>query len=301
MPKTGITPKDVQVVEVHDCFSANELVTYEALGLCPEGKAGEYIDKNEFTYGGKYVVNPSGGLISKGHPLGATGFAQCAELCWQLRGMADKRQVQGAKIALQHNLGLGGACVLAVYKKYNTAKGNPRPDQTSDPDQLELMEKGQCPHSAGQTKPADGGKCPVSGKEGKCPHSGESKEETKGSSSNNLKSAKIFNSMGDLLKANGKNICTKVNAIFNFEVLKAPDDKSPTVYTIDMKNSPGCIKEGRHEKPDATFTMADENILLMHDGKLNPQQAFMQGKMKIKGNMAAAMKFTPDLMAKPKL
>eukprot|EP00349_Pseudokeronopsis_sp_Brazil_P005648 CAMPEP_0202962770 /NCGR_PEP_ID=MMETSP1396-20130829/6832_1 /ASSEMBLY_ACC=CAM_ASM_000872 /TAXON_ID= /ORGANISM="Pseudokeronopsis sp., Strain Brazil" /LENGTH=109 /DNA_ID=CAMNT_0049683533 /DNA_START=825 /DNA_END=1154 /DNA_ORIENTATION=- len=91
--KTGYGPGDVQVVELHDCFSANELITYEALGLCPEGKAGEAIDRGDFTYGGKVVVNPSGGLISKGHPLGATGLAQCAELCWQLRGMADKRQV----------------------------------------------------------------------------------------------------------------------------------------------------------------------------------------------------------------
>jgi sterol carrier protein 2 len=96
----GITPKDVNVVELHDCFAANELVTYEALGLCPVGKAGEAIDRNDFTYGGKCVVNPSGGLISKGHPLGATGLAQCAELCWQVRGMADKRQVNDCKIAL---------------------------------------------------------------------------------------------------------------------------------------------------------------------------------------------------------
>ena len=79
---TGKGPKDVQVIELHDCFAANELVTYEALGLCAEGKAGESIDKGDFTYGGKFVVNPSGGLISKGHPLGATGLAQCAELCW---------------------------------------------------------------------------------------------------------------------------------------------------------------------------------------------------------------------------
>jgi len=107
--------------------------------------------------------------------------------------------------------------------------------------------------------------------------------------------------MGDLLKANGKAICTKVNAVFNFEVLKNSDDKNPTVWTVDMKNSPGEIKSGRHEKPDATFTMLDENIVLMSEGKLNGQQAFMQGKMKIKGNMAAAMKFTPDLLQRPKL
>ena len=90
--QAGVTPSQVNVVELHDCFSANELITYEALGLCDEGKAGEAIDGNDFTYGGKRcVVNPSGGLISKGHPLGATGLAQCAELCWQLRGMAMKR------------------------------------------------------------------------------------------------------------------------------------------------------------------------------------------------------------------
>jgi sterol carrier protein 2 len=114
--KAGIKPSDVQVVELHDCFSANELITYEALGLCEEGKAGELVERGDNTYGGKYVVNPSGGLISKGHPLGATGLAQCAELCWQLRNQADKRQVKGARIALQHNIGLGGACVVGIYR-----------------------------------------------------------------------------------------------------------------------------------------------------------------------------------------
>jgi sterol carrier protein 2 len=115
--QSGYGAEDVDVVELHDCFSANELITYEALGLCGEGKAGEFIDSGANTYGGKVVVNPSGGLISKGHPLGATGLAQCAELNWQVRGDADKRQVDGAKIALQHNLGLGGAAVVAMYKK----------------------------------------------------------------------------------------------------------------------------------------------------------------------------------------
>merc|ERR1712088_1231136 len=114
--KTGLGAGDVQVVELHDCFSANELVTYEALGLCPEGGAGAFIDAGDNTYGGKFVVNPSGGLISKGHPLGATGLAQCNELVAQLRGEADKRQVNGATAALQHNLGLGGAVVVALYK-----------------------------------------------------------------------------------------------------------------------------------------------------------------------------------------
>lgn len=113
--KAKLRPSDVQVVELHDCFSANELITYEALGLCPPGKAGEFIDRGDNTYGGKYVVNPSGGLISKGHPLGATGLAQCAELCWQVRGQAGARQVPGAKVALQHNIGLGGAVVVGLY------------------------------------------------------------------------------------------------------------------------------------------------------------------------------------------
>jgi sterol carrier protein 2 len=115
--QSGVGPEQLDVVELHDCFSCNELITYEALGLCPEGKAGEFVDSGAQTYGGKVVVNPSGGLISKGHPLGATGLAQCAELSWQLRGEAGKRQVEGAKFALQHNLGLGGAAVVSLYRK----------------------------------------------------------------------------------------------------------------------------------------------------------------------------------------
>lgn len=114
--KVNYKPTDVDVVELHDCFSANELITYEALGLCEPGKAGEMIDCGDNTYGGKYVINPSGGLISKGHPLGATGLAQASELCWQLRGMADKRQVANARLGLQHNIGLGGAVVVALYR-----------------------------------------------------------------------------------------------------------------------------------------------------------------------------------------
>ncbi len=113
--KSGIKPTDVQVVELHDCFSANELISYEALGLCAEGKAVDLVQTGNNTYGGKYVVNPSGGLISKGHPLGATGLAQCSELCWQLRGEAGERQVPNCKYALQHNIGLGGAVVVAIY------------------------------------------------------------------------------------------------------------------------------------------------------------------------------------------
>jgi acetyl-CoA acyltransferase len=114
--EAGVGPEDVDVIELHDCFSANELITYEALGLAAEGEGHKLVENEDTTYGGRWVVNPSGGLISKGHPLGATGLAQCSELTWQLRGQADKRQVDGAKVALQHNIGLGGAAVVSVYK-----------------------------------------------------------------------------------------------------------------------------------------------------------------------------------------
>lgn len=111
----GIGIHDIDVIELHDCFSINEIISYEALGLCPEGKGGALVESGATTYGGRWVVNPSGGLISKGHPLGATGLAQCAELTWQLRGQAGERQVPGARWGLAHNLGLGGACVVTLY------------------------------------------------------------------------------------------------------------------------------------------------------------------------------------------
>ncbi|KQQ87499.1 lipid-transfer protein [Massilia sp. Leaf139] len=114
--QAGIGPEDLDVVELHDCFAHNELITYEALGLCPEGGADKFIVDGDNTYGGKVVTNPSGGLLSKGHPLGATGLAQCFELTHQLRGSAGARQVENARTALQHNLGLGGACVVTLYQ-----------------------------------------------------------------------------------------------------------------------------------------------------------------------------------------
>jgi acetyl-CoA acyltransferase len=114
--QSGLAPEDIDVIELHDCFSPNELLTYEALGLADEGKGHHLVESGDNTYGGKWVINPSGGLISKGHPLGATGLAQCSELTWQLRGTADKRQVSGAKSALQHNIGLGGAAVVTAYR-----------------------------------------------------------------------------------------------------------------------------------------------------------------------------------------
>lgn len=115
--RAGIGPEDIRVVELHDCFTTNELLSYEALGLTPEGTAEKFIADGDNTYGGRVVTNPSGGLLSKGHPLGATGLAQCAELVWQLRGQAEQRQVEDVQVGLQHNIGLGGAAVVTLYQK----------------------------------------------------------------------------------------------------------------------------------------------------------------------------------------
>ncbi|SFJ43707.1 acetyl-CoA acyltransferase [Amycolatopsis sacchari] len=115
--KSGIGPEDVRVAEVHDCFTTHEFLIYESIGFTPEGTAEKFVLDGQGTYGGQVVVNPSGGLIAKGHPIGATGLAQCAELVWQLRGEAGDRQVDGVNVALQHNLGLGGAAVVTMYRK----------------------------------------------------------------------------------------------------------------------------------------------------------------------------------------
>ncbi len=113
--KAAVGPDDIDVCELHDCFAQNELISYEALGFCPEGGGEKFVEAGDNTYGGKVVTNPSGGLLSKGHPLGATGLAQCYELTHQLRGTAEARQVDGARLGLQHNLGLGGAAVVTLY------------------------------------------------------------------------------------------------------------------------------------------------------------------------------------------
>lgn len=115
--QAGVGPRDLDVVELHDCFTSNELITYEALGLAEPGGGERFVCDGDNSYGGAVVTNPSGGLLAKGHPLGATGLAQCAELVWQLRGQAGARQVDGARTALQHNIGLGGACVVTLYQR----------------------------------------------------------------------------------------------------------------------------------------------------------------------------------------
>ncbi|RUS89453.1 hypothetical protein EGW08_002750 [Elysia chlorotica] len=241
--QAGMTPNDVQVVELHDCFSANELVTYEALGLCPEGGAGDFIDRGDNTYGGKYVVNPSGGLISKGHPLGATGLAQCSELTWQLRGLAQKRQVPGVKACLQHNLGLGGAVVITLYKL-----GFPQAAMSR------------------QIQP----------------------QAVSGISIPGFKSVAVFERMQKALEDNGAETVKKIKGVFQFKVKNAKGEQA--TWTVDVKNGNGCVKLNSKDKADTTFVMTDENLINLMEGKLNPQMAFFQGKLKIEGNMGLAMK-----------
>ena len=137
--QAGVSVNDVSVVELHDCFSANEMCVIDALGLSEKGKAHELVRKGGITYGGKYLVNPSGGLISKGHPLGATGIAQCAELTWHLRGWANNRNVKGTKVCLQHNLGLGGAVVVTVYQR---ADGQAAENMTDEQKKESLAREG---------------------------------------------------------------------------------------------------------------------------------------------------------------
>lgn len=237
-------PTDVDVVELHDCFSANELITYEALGLCPPGKAGELIDSGNNTYGGKYVINPSGGLISKGHPLGATGLAQCTELCWQLRGQADKRQVPGAKLALQHNIGLGGAVVVALYKlgfpggiRKNLVNAAISPDQ--------------------------------------------------------FKANAVFKVFEVAMKEDEDQLIEKFRGIYGFKITNGPGG-AEGYWIVNAKTGKGSVEFNGKDKPDVLFTISDTDIMDFISGKLNPQQAFFQGKIKIKGNMGLAMKL-PEL------
>jgi len=242
--KSGYKPQDVNVVELHDCFSANELITYEALGLCDEGKAGEMIDRGDNTYGGKYVVNPSGGLISKGHPLGATGLAQCAELCWQLRGLAQKRQVPNCKLALQHNLGLGGAVVVGLYRL-----GFP---------------------SATEVKHNLTAAALASNEEG-------------------FKVTVLLRLLEQAMQEDQDNLIEKVRAIYGFKVTNGPNGKTG-YWVINAKEGKGKITFNGKEKCDVTFIISDEDVTELMTGKLPPQKAFFQGKIKVQGNMGFAMK-----------
>jgi len=232
--RTGVNPSQVQVVELHDCFSANEMITYEALGLCAEGKAAEMIDNGDNTYGGKYVVNPSGGLISKGHPLGATGIAQCAELTWQLRGTAGARQVPNCKLALQHNIGLGGAAVVGLYKMAVEPKNS-------------------------------------------------------GVKVEGFKSSEVFETIQNSLSESGAELTKKVGGVFLFKV--AGEKGAAASWIVDAKNGSGSVAIANEDaKGDVTISMKDDDLSLLLSGKLAAQQAYFQGRLKIKGNMGLAMK-----------
>ncbi|XP_046684149.1 sterol carrier protein 2 isoform X1 [Homalodisca vitripennis] len=240
--KTNYRPADVDVIELHDCFSANEMITYEALGLCPPGRAGEFIDSGNNTYGGRHVVNPSGGLISKGHPLGATGIAQCAELCWQLRGLAGRRQVPGASLALQHNIGLGGAVVVALYQKAFPGPqiGHYLTGVVEDPSVF--------------------------------------------------KATPLFAVLEGAMKDDKENLIEKVRGIYCFKVKNSAGNEG--MWIINAKVGKGKVEYNGKDKPDVTFIMNDEDVTDLISGKLNPQKAFFQGKIKIQGNMGLALKLT---------
>nr|QDP42312.1 sterol carrier protein [Ectropis grisescens] len=240
--KTGVSPKQVDVVELHDCFAANELITYEGLQLCGEGEAGKFVDAGDNTYGGRVVVNPSGGLIAKGHPLGATGLAQCAELVWQLRGEAGERQVPRARIALQHNLGLGGAVVITMYRKGFT---NALPHQVA----------------AIASSPED------------------------------FKVYKYMKILEEAMESDADNLIEKVRGIYGFKVRNGPNG-AEGYWVINAKEGKGKVTYNGSDKPDVTFTVSDDDVTDLISGKLNPQKAFFQGKIKIQGNMGLAMKLT---------
>ncbi|BES90092.1 Sterol carrier protein [Nesidiocoris tenuis] len=246
--KTGKKVEDVDVVELHDCFSANELITYEALGLCQPGEAAQFIDSGNNTYGGRVVVNPSGGLISKGHPLGATGIAQCSELCWQMRGLAGRRQVPNARLALQHNIGLGGAVVLALYQ-------HGFPERLVSGNRLSVQLT-----AAVSDDPSS------------------------------FKVSKAFELLKNEMENDTEKLVESVRGIFCLKV-KNKDGKDG-MWIINTKGGKGTITYNGTDKPDVTITINDEDITDLLTGKLNPQKAFFQGKLKIQGNMGLALKLT---------
>ncbi|KAI6238608.1 Sterol carrier protein 2 [Aphelenchoides fujianensis] len=236
---TGMSPKDIQVIELHDCFAANELITYEAIGLCPVGKGAEIVDRNDNTYGGKWVVNPSGGLISKGHPIGATGVAQVVELSNQLRGRCGKRQVPNARVGMQHNIGIGGACVVALYRLADGGGAN-----TTVANTHEVMD-------------------------------GEFRADA------------VFHEIKARIQ-DEKELAKKAQGSYRFTLTSSKGNRKS--WTVDLKKSPPYVGTESTEKVDVELILSDDVFVAISTGKLKPDQAFMQGKMKIKGNIMKAMK-----------
>ncbi|NXI53272.1 NLTP protein, partial [Chloroceryle aenea] len=234
----GLKPRDVDVIELHDCFSVNELITYEALGLCPEGKACDLIDKGDNTYGGKWVINPSGGLISKGHPLGATGMQELTESC---QGLRDPCELEGKRGFVSQGEGRKGislrwcmCCSLHIST-----------------DRIEAV-----PLSAA----VDG-----------------------------FKSHLVFKEIEKKLQEEGEQFVKKIGGVFAFKIKDGPGGKEAT-WIVDVKNGKGSVAVNSDKKADCTITMADTDLLALMTGKMNPQTAFFQGKLKVSGNMGMAMK-----------
>ncbi|KAF7633893.1 hypothetical protein Mgra_00006755 [Meloidogyne graminicola] len=239
--KTGVDPSQIQVIELHDCFAPNELITYEALGLCPIGKAGEIVDKGDNTYGGKWVINPSGGLISKGHPIGATGIAQAVELCNQLRRRCGARQVNNVVYALQHNIGIGGAGVVAIYK-------------LGFPELVKIDEN------------------------------------NKENIINKFKSDVIFDEIKERA-IKEEDLVKQINSCFKF-IINNSDSSEKREWIVDLKCSPPFVglSEKTESKPEVTLSLDDEILINLAKGKLKPDQAFLQRKLKINGDFKKAMK-----------
>ncbi|GMT16123.1 hypothetical protein PFISCL1PPCAC_7420, partial [Pristionchus fissidentatus] len=238
---TGYGPNDIQVIEMHDCFAPNELITYEAIGLCPLGKGGELVDRKDNTYGGKWVINPSGGLISKGHPIGATGVAQVVELSNQLRGRCGKRQVPNAKLAMQHNIGIGGAGVVGLYKLADGAAAGGA--------------------SISKAPAAAGGA---------------------------LKSCAVFQEIKERVNTEKDLVKKAGNLVARFIV--TGDNGVTTNWLVDLKQNPPFVGHNDSVKAELDVTLSDEAFMNLAAGKIKPDQAFMKGQIKVKGNIAKAMK-----------
>jgi sterol carrier protein 2 len=225
--------------------------------------------------GGKYVVNPSGGLISKGHPLGATGLAQCFELCSQLRNECGVRQVKGAKIALQHNLGLGGAAVVSLYRKATFQL----PGKVVGPDVSTVGQKPEAPKPAIKGVPFDTPKGAAPAKAAAAPKAAAA---VPAGGAGGFQATAVFADLAKRLEAD-KDIVKKVGVVYRFDLTADGKNKS---WLVDLKNGAGAVKEcDASAKADCMISMKDSDFLLLMAGKLQAQQAFMKGQLKIKGNM----------------
>ncbi|NWZ92541.1 NLTP protein, partial [Nesospiza acunhae] len=235
--KAGLKPTDVDVIELHDCFSVNEFITYEALGLCPEGRACDLIDRGDNTYGGKWVINPSGGLISKGHPLGATGMQNLHLITHWIRDTALEQA------------GASHLCLKCEGLNASSLKSS-----------FQIIQ--------------------VNGRIAAVPLS---------AAVDGFKAHLVFKEIEKKLQEEGEQFVKKIGGIFAFKVKDGPGGKEAT-WIVDVKNGKGSVAVNSDKKADCTITMADTDLLALMTGKMNPQTAFFQGKLKISGNMGMAMK-----------